>query len=106
MSEISLFCVFGDFQDAIFFKRATHWVTKLYAAEVPNWEPLTEAAATAPINRKFMNLYCSSSLLHGVGRFLILWSGESQYSEKYDCSLCSLHKLLPDATPVPLSLSI
>lgn len=60
----SLFYVFTNFQYMIFFKRATLWVRKLYTAEVPSCEPLTVAAATASINRKFMNLYCSSSLRH------------------------------------------
>lgn len=62
--KMSLFCMFGNFHHEIFFKRATCWVRKLHTAEVPSCEPLTVAAATAAINRKFMNLYGSSSVRH------------------------------------------
>ena len=67
-----------NFHYKIFFKRATHWVRKLYTAEVPSYEPLTVAAATAPINREFMNLYCSSSLRH----YCIEWEGSSYLGEE------------------------
>ena len=65
--------LFRNFHYEIFFIRATRWVRKLYTAEIPSCEPLTVAAATAPVTRKFMNLYCSSSLR----LCCVAWEGSS-----------------------------
>lgn len=109
MGKISPFFVFGNFHYAIFFQSAPRWVRKLCTAEGPGCEPLAGAAATAPINRKFMNLYSSPaprpSCMEQEGS--LGCPEETPGAMKCRLAgLCSPHKPIPDATLASLSLSM